>query len=65
MVMTHRLDPPNRQKTYTVEEAAELIGISRSSAYECVRTGELPSRRFGHRIVIPARVLDALLDAAD
>ena len=27
--------------TYTVTEAAELLGISRSSAYECVRRGEI------------------------
>ena len=26
--------------TYTVPEAAELLGISRSSAYECVRRGD-------------------------
>lgn len=48
--------------TYTVTEAAELLGISRSSAYECVRRGEIPSLTLGRRVVIPRRALEALLD---
>ena len=49
--------------TYTVTEAAELLGISRSSAYECVRRGEIPSLTLGRRVVVPRRALDAVLDA--
>jgi excisionase family DNA binding protein len=41
--------------TLTVEEAAVLLGISRNSAYEAVRRGEIPSVRIGGRIVIPRR----------
>ncbi len=33
--------------TYTVVEVAELLGISRTSAYECVRRGEIPSLTLG------------------
>ena len=33
--------------TVTVEEAAQILGISRSSAYECVGTGELRALRLG------------------
>lgn len=47
--------------TLTVEEAAALLGISRNSAYEAVRRGEIPSVRIGGRIVIPRqRFLDWL-----
>lgn len=52
------------RRTYTVHEAADLLGISRSTAYECVRTGELPSLRFRRRIVIPAHALEELIEAA-
>jgi excisionase family DNA binding protein len=45
----------------TVEEAAEVLGISRGLGYELVRSGELPSLRLGHRVVIPRRVVDELL----
>ena len=47
--------------TYTVTEVAELLGISRSSAYECVRRGEIPSLSFGRRVVVPRRALEELL----
>jgi excisionase family DNA binding protein len=39
--------------TMTVEEAAAYLGISRNSAYEAVRRGEIPSKRIGGRIVVP------------
>jgi excisionase family DNA binding protein len=48
--------------TLTVEETARLLGISRSTAYECVRTGELPSVNFGRRVLIPRHRLQRLLD---
>lgn len=48
--------------TYTVTEVAQMLGISRGSAYTHVRTGEIPSITIGGRIVVPRRALDALLD---
>lgn len=60
--------PPTRptpttdeRRTYTVPEVAQLVGISRSTAYECVRRGEIPSRRFGRRIVVLRHELERLL----
>ena len=38
---------PDERRTFTVAEVADIVGISRSTAYECVRRGEIPSRRFG------------------
>ncbi len=52
------------KRTYTVEEAARELGISRSTAYECVRTGEIPCLRFRSRIVIVAAVIDQMLSAS-
>jgi len=48
----------------TVSQAAVILGISRSSAYECVRVGSIPSIRLGRRIVVPRGALDALLASA-
>lgn len=50
--------------TYTVDEAAEMLSISRAHAYRCIKAGTLPSLRFGRRIVVPARAIDALLAKA-
>jgi excisionase family DNA binding protein len=48
--------------TYTVEEAARLLGIGRGTTYEGVRTGEIPSVRIGRRVLVPRHALLALLD---
>ena len=48
--------------TYTVTEAAALLGISRTTAYECVRRGEIPSLTLGRRVVISRVALERMLD---
>lgn len=40
------------RQTLSVAEAAEVLGISRAHAYDCVRSGELPSITLGRRVVI-------------
>ena len=47
--------------TITVTETAELLGIGRTSAYEAIRRGELPSLRIGRRLVVPVAQLLAAL----
>jgi len=49
---------------FTVEEAAQLLGISRSFAYEAVQDGQIPSMRIGRRILVPKAALQRLLDSA-
>jgi excisionase family DNA binding protein len=45
----------------TIEEAGQLLKISRQSAYQAARTGELPVIRIGRRILVPRARLLALL----
>jgi excisionase family DNA binding protein len=54
-----------QRRTYTVEEAAIMLGISRAKAYEFAHTGELPVVRFGRRLVVPASGLDRLLEVGE
>jgi excisionase family DNA binding protein len=49
----------------TVEEAAKALRISRGSAYEAVRTGDLPHVRVGRTIRVPRKALLALLGDED
>lgn len=44
---------------YTIPETAELLGISKSYAYELVKTRRLPVLELGRRKVIPKVQLDA------
>lgn len=50
--------------TLTVDEAAQVLGISRALAYELVARRELPSLRLGRRIVVPRRALEILIAQA-
>lgn len=43
--------------TVTVEQAGELVGLSRGSAYQAVREGQIPSVRLGHRYFVPTTAL--------
>jgi len=52
---------PAGRVVMSVEEAAALLGISRTAAYEAVRRGQIPSRRIGRRIVIPVPMMRAWL----
>ncbi len=40
---------PTVRLTYTVEEVAVLLGVSRGVAYAMVRAGEIPAVRAGER----------------
>jgi excisionase family DNA binding protein len=48
--------------TYTVDEAAHLLGLSRGIAYQYVRDGVIPAQRVGRRWLIPRKRLHAWLD---
>lgn len=50
--------------TFTVEEAGQLLGISRALAYEMARTGKLPTLRFGKRLVVPKKAIEGMLEKA-
>lgn len=45
----------------TVPRAAELLGISRASAYRYAAAGELPVRRLGGRVYVVTSRLLALI----
>jgi excisionase family DNA binding protein len=49
------------RQTLTVEEAARILGVGRSAAYQAVARGELPVIRLGRRYVVPRAALERLL----
>ncbi|WP_246631996.1 helix-turn-helix domain-containing protein [Pseudonocardia nigra] len=48
--------------TYTVNEVAHLLNLSRGIAYQYVREGVIPAERVGRRWLIPRKRLHAWLD---
>jgi excisionase family DNA binding protein len=48
--------------TYTVEEVAQLLNLSRGITYASLRDGTIPAERIGRRWVISRRRLHAWLD---
>lgn len=49
----------------TVGEAAEVLGVSRATAYAAVTAGQIPSVRLGKRLVVPRAALERLLAGDD
>jgi excisionase family DNA binding protein len=44
-----------------VEQAGELLGLSRSAAYRAAAGGDLPTIRFGRRLYVPTARLLAMV----
>jgi excisionase family DNA binding protein len=47
--------------TMTIEAVARELGISRNTAYECARTGQIPTVRLGRRLLVPRAALENML----
>lgn len=52
----------NLPDVLTVEQAAKVLRIGRTLAYELARRGEIPAKRLGHRVVIPKPALMRYLE---
>jgi excisionase family DNA binding protein len=50
---------PLERQTYTIEEAAKILGICRAVAY---RRGVLPTVQVGGRRLVPKQALERMLD---
>lgn len=47
----------NECLTVSVPEAGRILGISRNSAYQAARAGEIPALRIGHKLRVPKAAL--------
>jgi excisionase family DNA binding protein len=48
--------------TYTVDEVAQLLNLSRGITYQYVRDGVIPAERIGRRWLVPRKRLHDWLD---
>ena len=57
-----RVPTPDEQATLTVwPEAGRILGLSKGSAYEAAKHGEIPTIRIGRRLVVPTAALRRML----
>ena len=49
------------KQTYSVPEAAKILGLNRNTGYEAVKRGEIPVIKIGKRLLVPKPALDRLL----
>jgi excisionase family DNA binding protein len=47
--------------TLTIEETAQVLGLSKSATYQAAKDGEIPTITFGHLIRVPIPALQKLL----
>jgi excisionase family DNA binding protein len=52
----------NERLLLRIDEVAQLIGVSRTTAYALVNKGEIPSVRIGGLLRIPNEALRKLID---
>jgi excisionase family DNA binding protein len=52
-----------RRLTFSVPEAGEILGISRSSVFAAAAAGELPVIRIGRRLLVSRAALEKMLGA--
>lgn len=59
----HRVRTEERgdRRAWTVREVAKMLGLSRSTVYAMLTRGELGSRRYGKRWIIPDEAVQAFL----
>jgi excisionase family DNA binding protein len=59
--MTELINEPPR--CLGVEDAARLLNVGRSTAYDLIRSGRLRSVKIGRRRLVPLDALDDLLNS--
>jgi excisionase family DNA binding protein len=52
------------RSTFTVEETAAILGVSRCSAYAAAKKGEIPVVWIGRRAIVPRVALEQMLAGA-
>ena len=55
---------PGSPRFYSVSEVARMFGMSPMTVYRAIAAGEFPAMRIRGRLIVPARALDEMIDAA-
>jgi excisionase family DNA binding protein len=59
-----RREPAEAPRFLSVAAAAHALGTSEMTLYRAIQAGEFPAIRIRGRLIVPARALDVLAEAA-
>ncbi len=62
--MTRPMLAAARPAFFTVNEAARMFRMSEMTLYRAIRDGQFPAVRIRGRLIIPARAIESIVDAA-
>lgn len=65
LLKQHLHTPRLPKSSYSISEAARVVGVSRNTMYTLIHSGQIASIRIGHRFLIPARALEEFLGEHD
>jgi excisionase family DNA binding protein len=62
--MVERSQVKHQKRVLTLDEVAADLRISRGSAYEAAKRGQIPTIRIGRRLLVPAEAIEKMLAEA-
>jgi DNA binding domain, excisionase family len=63
--LTVKAEPTSEpRRFYSVAEIARMIGTSKMTVYRAIAAGEFPAVKIRGRLIVPARALDEMIEAA-
>lgn len=55
---------PDGPRFYSVAQVAAMLGMSSMTVYRAINAREFPAVRIRGRLIVPAKAVDAMVDAA-
>ena len=56
--------PTEAPRFYSVAEVARMLGMSTMTVYRAIAAGEFPAVKVRSRLIVPARAIEAMTEAA-
>lgn len=56
--------PTEAPRFYSVAEVALMLGMSTMTVYRAIAAGEFPAVKVRNRLIVPARAIEAMAEAA-
>ena len=56
--------PTEAPRIYSVAEVALMLGMSTMTVYRAIAAGEFPAIKVRNRLIVPARAIEAMAEAA-